>query len=218
MQRLLAIKKTQIKLVSDRGYTIPDSEIAIETMSLTEFTEYLRRLSVGSKTKSLRNLLTCSYTAELPDKTTRSMLAYFGSKDVQQSLSVDVVRNFFDRAERENHYEAILITDAKISHAGVSLLAGLTLTKWQVFSDIELTYNPVEHVDTPRHELLSPQEAQAKLIELKVDPSKLLILKAKDPVVKYYGWTVGSLVRIHRDDYSVSILSPKSINYRIIVG
>lgn len=81
----------------------------------------------------------------------------------------------------------------------------------------ELTYNPIYHVDVPHHELLSDDEKTQKLLEMKVDPTKLLIIKLDDPVVRYYGWPVGGVVQIYRDDIAISILSPKSINYRIIV-
>lgn len=220
MQRLFDIKKTQLEMVRDRGYEISPEEEPILTMNINEFPNYINALAAANPRAATRSLLSRSYQATLTDGSTRSMLVYYGGKadPRQKQVSAEVVREFIGLVQRYRINEAILIVDAALSSTGEKELSALTLTKWQVFFDSELTYNPTRHVDTPRHELLSPEDAQAKLRELRVDLSKLLILKVDDPVVRYYGWTAGNLVRIHRDDQTVSILSPKSINYRVIVG
>jgi len=220
MQRLFDIKKTQLELVRDRGYELSTDETPILTMNLNGFIEYLNRLAMNHGKVPIRSLLSRSYIANLPDGSTRSMLVYYGGKTSpqQKQVSADVIREFISNVQRYRIHEAILIVDAPLSSTGETELSALTLTKWQVFYDHELTYNPTTHIDTPRHELLSPEEAQEKLRELKVDLSKLLIIKVTDPVIRYYGWTPGNIVRIYRNDQSVSILAPKSINYRVIVG
>ena len=219
MQRLFDIKKTQLQMVRDRGYDISPEEEVILTIDVYNFANYITGLAVANPRATARSLLSRSYMATLPDGSTRSMLVYYGGKsDPQKQVSAEVVRDFIGLVQRYRINEAILIVDAALSSTGEKELSALTLTKWQVFFDSDLTYNPTRHVDTPRHELLSPEDAQTKLRELRVDLSKLLILKVSDPVVKYYGWTAGNLIRVHRDDQAVSILSPKSINYRVIVG
>lgn len=220
MQRLFDIKKTQLQMVRDRGYEITRDEESILTMDLDGFLTYIQALATATPRASARSLLSRSYMAQRPDGTTRTMLVYYGGKTSpqQKQVSAEVVREFIHLVQRYAINEAIIIVDAPLSSTGDNELSALTLTRWQVFFDSELTYNPTRHVDTPRHELLSPEEAQAKLRELRVDLSKLLIIKVSDPIVRYYGWTAGGLVRVYRDDSAVSILAPKSINYRVIVG
>lgn len=220
MRRLLDIKITQLQMVRDRGYEISPEEKPILGMNIDDFIAYVNRIAASIQKPPGRALLSRSYTAKNPDGSTRSMLVYYGSKTnaQQKQISADVVREFIGLVQRYAITEAILIVDAPLSSTGDSELNALTLTKWQVFFDSELTYNPTLHVDSPRHELLSPEYARAKLQELKADLSKLLIIRSTDPIVRYYGWSAGSLVRIHRDDQAISILSPKSINYRVIVG
>lgn len=219
MQRLLDIKNTQLQMVRDRGYEISPEEEPILRMDVNGFIAYVSQLATANPRASVRSLLSRSYQARLPDGTVRAMLVYFGGKThpQQKQVSADVVREFIGLVQRFGVAEALLIVDAPLSSTGDNELSGLTQTKWQVFFDHELTYNPTLHVDTPPHELLSKEEAQAKLRELRADLSKLLILKVSDPVVRYYGWTAGNLVRIHRNDRDISILAPKSINYRVIV-
>lgn len=219
MQRYLNIKITQLQLVHDRGYELSQEEAAILNMNINEFGAYVNRLAIANPRASIRSLLSRHYVGKSNNGSDRSMLVYYGSKSnpQQKQVSADVIREFIGLVQKYKFHEAILIVDAPLSSTGDTELSALTLTKWQVFFDQDLTYNPTLHVDTPRHELLSPEEAQAKLRELRVDISKLLILKQDDPVVRYYGWTTGSLIRIHRDDQVVNILAPKSINYRVVV-
>lgn len=115
---------------------------------------------------------------------------------------------------------AILIGAARLSKQADRFITDNLIrfrTRRQFFHELELAYNPTYHVDVPRHELLSPEEAQAKLREMKTSAAYIPLMKSNDPIAKYYGWIAGNLIRIHRDDQVVSILSPKSINYRILV-
>lgn len=220
MQRLFDIKKTQLEMVRDRGYTIFPAEEPILGMSISDFINYMGLLAKATPNVPLRSLLSRTYEAVLPDGTKKTILVYYGGKTnmQQKQVSADVAREFISLIQKYGISEAVLIVDAPLSSTGENELARLKLTKWQIFFDQDLTYNPVRHVDTPRHELLSPEAAELKLRELRVDRSKLLIIKIDDPVIRYYGWTSGGIVRVHRNDESVSILSPKSINYRVIVG
>ena len=219
MQRLFDIKKTQLEMVRDRGYDI-SAEEAILTMTLEQFVHYVSGLATQAGT-SIRSSLSRAYLSiQTYNGAKRAMFVYYGGKTnpQQKQVSADVVREFITLVQRYAIYEAVLIVDAPLSSTGNDELSALTLTRWQVFPDSDLTYNPTRHVDTPRHEILSPEESHAKLREMRTDVSKLLIIKVNDPVVRYYGWPAGGLIRVHRDDSSVSILAPKSINYRIIVG
>lgn len=220
MPQLFDIKITQLQMVRDRGYEITPDESQILTMTPEMFTDYLARLATANPRAAQRSLLSRSYTTKLPNGTNKNMLVYYGGKinSQQKQVSADVVREFIGLVQRYAIHEAILIIDAPLSSTGDNELNALTLTKWQVFFDSELTFNPVLHVDTPKHELLSPEETHSKLIELKATLSGIIICRVTDPVIKYYGWTAGNLVRIYRDDEYVSVLSPKSVNYRVIVG
>ena len=220
MQRLFDVKKTQLQMARDRGYLLPPEEEAILTMTLTQFTSYAGDLSRQMNT-SIRSALSRVYTsANKYNGVDRHMLVYYGGKTSpqQKQVSADTVRQFIKLVQDYGIFEAVIIVDAPLSSKGNDELSALTLVRWQVFFDSDLTYNPVNHVDTPRHELLSGEDAAAKLLEMKADVSKLLIIKTTDPVVRYYGWPVGGLVKIYRDDSAISVLSPKSINYRIIIA
>lgn len=216
MQQLFDIKQTQIKMVRDRGFVVEELELAFLNMTLEQFDTYISREAFEKKLPK-RALLTRAY--QNADKT-RSMLVYYGSKlnPSQKQVPISVIQDFIRLIKTYGITESILILDAPPSSPGSNSLKALTTVKWQIFYDEEMVYSPVEHVDTPRHVLLSPQETVEKLREMKTDIGRLLIIKESDPVVKYYGWPVGGLVCIYRDDSVVSVLAPKSINYRVIMG
>lgn len=219
MQRLFDIKKTQLEMVRDRGYEI-GAEENIFAMNLEQFSSYVAELSSVNKMVGRSSLSRLYNSKENSEGVQRIMLVQYAGKANAQQKQVPskVVTQFLSTIERFGVTEAVLIIDAPLSSTGSKALLDLKLVKWQVFNDSDLTYNPSTHVDTARHELLSPEEARHKLVEMKVDISKLLIIKVDDPICKYYGWSSGGIVRVHRNDSSLSILSPKSINYRIIVG
>lgn len=219
MQRLFDIKKTQLEMIQDRGYLVAAEEAPILEMNLAGFVNYVNTLATQLK-RSPRSALSRSYEAkDAQGNTVRTMLVYYGGKTnpQQKQVSADIVREFIRLVQTYKVNEAVLIVDAPLSSTADQELSVLTLTKWQVFFDSELTYNPTRHVDTPRHELLPPDVAAAKLIEMKATVATTGIIRIDDPVIRYYGWQAGGLVRIHRDDRAVSILAPKSINYRVIV-
>lgn len=218
MQRLFDIKITQLQMVQDRGYPLHDDEEDILSRDFDNFVNYVN-YRCQTENKSVRNVLARIY--DLQDEAGRSikrLVVFYGGKNPnQQHISVEVVRAFVGVIKQLSPTEAILIVDGPLSTAGNDQLAVVTTTAVQIFDESDLTYNPTHHVDVPRHELLSPEETKSKLIEMRADKSKLLIIKADDPIVRYYGWKPGGLVRIYRDDRAISILGGKSINYRVIV-
>lgn len=243
MQRLFTIKKTQLQLVVDRGYVVPFSEAAIPTMTLAEFENYVGVLTALTG-RSARRALSMDYRSSLLTttnqitSTTKSMKVYFGGKLDQSKpkIPIEVVKEFTlellngkfnDEPARVKangepdpiiFTEAVLILDAVLSGPAANQFKMIKNVECQTFYDADLMYNPTRHVMTPRHELLSDEETEVVLAGLKVPKEKLLLIKQTDPVVKYYGWKVGKVIRVHRNDQSLSILTQKTINYRYIVN
>lgn len=223
MQKLLDIKITQLQMVRDRGYTINPDEEAILDMPLEKFIRYINNIVTTSRT-SIRSSLSRSYVNQLqegePTTNRKSILVYYGGKTQpqQKQTPVEVVREFISLVQRYGVTEAILILDVPLSSTSNDELSALKLTKWQVFQDSDLTYNPTLHVDIPKHELIPKDQADTILRNMKTDYLNSILIKVTDPVVRYYGWTSGSLIRIYRVDSSISILSPESINYRVVTG
>lgn len=201
-------------------------------MSLSDFIRYVNNIA-AQKQKSIYDALSTTYTNKYSDDTPGStkntlphkyMLVYYGIRieSEKKQLPIEIVRKFILRIKNSKYpiYEAILISNLPLSSTTTSELNNkLSETiRWQMFNDLDLTYNPTRHVDTPRHELVPPSEVSKLLYDMKTDASNLILIKITDPVIRYYGWQIGGIVRIHRNDTALSILSPESMNYRIIIG
>src|SRR3989338_629508 len=153
MQQLFDIKKTQLELVSDRGYAIDPKEMEIFDMSLERFIRYLSATAREMQASPRAALSRSHGSIEPIAGQTRHMLVYYGGKTSpqQKQVSADVIRAFIGLIQRYGIYEAVLIVDAPISSTGNEELKALTLTKWQVFHDKNLNYNPTRHIDVPKH-------------------------------------------------------------------
>lgn len=213
--RMLAIKRTQIEMVRDRGYDITP-ELRLLTISVADFDAYMTETATIAGS-SRRGSLSRVYESAKGDQ--RRMLVYYGGRTnlQQKQVSAPVVREFINLVLRYRVSEAVLVVDAPISATGNDELKNFTQPPVQVFNDSELAFNPTLHVHTPPHELIPPAEADALLRAMRTDRSKMLLMKESDPVVRYYGWKPRSIIRIHRRD-DVSVLTPQTINYRFITN
>lgn len=68
-----------------------------------------------------------------------------------------------------------------------------------VFFEVELVVNIMEHEMVPRHTLLSKEEKKALLARYKVTEEQLPRILLSDPVAKYLGLKRGQVLEIARD-------------------
>ncbi len=211
LQLLFDIKVTQLQMVRDRGFNITESEIPILNGDMNYFRTYITR-----ERATPRALMSRFYETPARD---RRLLVFFGEKTPQsKQVSADIVRGFIEVINQHQIREAILIVDANLSQTAQTELEGLSLVKKQIFSDSELTFNPILRVSTPRHVLVPKEEEDEKLRQMKVGRNGLPLMKLTDPITKYYGWESGMLIKIYRNDDVINVLAPESINYRIIAS
>lgn len=237
-QLLLDIKRTQIEMMDARGYQINDDEKEIlrEDYTLLDFANYLKRLKENNpQIKNLRELLSEDYfkyvVVDGEDVLVRSYVHYISkipnnttiSKQQIESIKAKLKSFIYDGREYPRVSEYILIINANISPQAMEVLPTLSgdfndqeRFVYQIFKDEELYFNPNKHVDSAIHELIPRNEMKAKLAELKVKESQLPLISINDPIIKFYGYEIGDLIRVHRDDSFIGVLSNKSVNYRIV--
>ena len=243
---LLAVKITQCELVRDRGYQIPATEqvfLSEEGLTIQQFRDYLsvqqRNIWNNNPQAPLtrpRWLLTSFYYRLAHDDIgnqyrTAAMVYYGAAESGSKSGAVNTaaIQQFVNTvtnqgravaqnaAQRSFLEHAILIVPTPLNSDAGKYLAGFSTIPVTVYQDENLMYNPVTHVDTAIHVLLSPQEALEVKRSLHVTDKDFMIMESTDPVSKYYGWRPGSLVRIIRNDDEVNVIVDHSINYRIVV-
>ncbi len=229
LEKLLNAKKNEIKIMKLRGFDT-SSQDKFSNMEVSDFYDYYKQIKQVRKEQNERSILFAIYP-KLSDPSYKIM-AYYGTVSKQSNtpkVNIDVAKNIsglinngyaFDNNGKQEVIkisEAIVILSHPFNSPSKTIIEESINKPIIVFLEDELMFNPNEHADVPRHELLSPTETANKLKELNIDKSKLIIIKSTDPIVKFHGWKVGDVIRIHRNDKSVNLLSSNSINYRLIV-
>lgn len=82
-----------------------------------------------------------------------------------------------------------------------------------VFCDDELRFNVTEHERVPPHSAVDADELAAVLTRYKCKASALPRLLSTDPVVRYYGWPRGTVVKVVRRSETAGA----AVVYRVVV-
>lgn len=213
---LQTIKISQMEIVEDRGYTIPPEEREYFKMSTEQFEHKLTELSKQYQLQP-RCMLNQVYNSASVTHKKRLLVYYTNKSGSQKQISASIVRDFISKILEWKVDDAILIVDAPVSPTGMDELSALTIPKWQIFNDNELGYNPIDHTYGSKHILLSKEEARAKLRELKSNIDNIPLASLNDPIIKHYGWQVGDIIKIIRED-DVNQLTTHNLNYRLVIG
>lgn len=213
---LLNVKQVQIEMVSDRGYDISNDQ-------------YMN-IEINNKTPTqLRELFNFNYRLKSdPKKVLYVHYIYKVTKEnkkqkgkMKDTITKPYIEPYVNYLNTYDIYETILIVPVNLGKKAADYLTQFLISskiKHQIFLEEELSYNPTKHIDVPKHILMNKQEADTLLQNLKINLSMMPIIKLNDPIIKYYGWSKGNIVKIYRHDTVISTLSEKSINYRIIIG
>jgi len=87
----------------------------------------------------------------------------------------------------------------------------------EVFSAKQMMRNVSRHSAVPPHEALSEEAAAALLRAIGVTGKDALpILLRSDPIVRYYDWPSGTVIRIHRADCTGEGLMTPSVGVRVV--
>lgn len=89
----------------------------------------------------------------------------------------------------------------------------------EIFSAEELRRNITRHKLVPRHWRLTEHEAADLMGQLGLTEAKMLpFILTTDPVVKYFAWDVGDIVRIERRDLKDSGMVQEDIALRVVTS
>jgi len=228
------IKKTLLEMIRDRGYDI-SQENDILYMDDDGFIKYYNSLldkynyesPDKQKISNLESfLLFSSNTYYSVNKTDLKILkiGFLELKVNKAKISSEQISDLISKLtiepknqKKEYCDELILIINDEIVPAAKKQLDDLTSVNTSIFFDKELFYNPTNHIDCPQFFLLTDTEKSDLIRNLRCKLSDFLIIKHSDPVIKYYGWKRGQIVKIIRDDEFYNVISPISINYRVII-
>lgn len=215
MEHLHNIVSNSLKILIARGYNINPYKDRLE-METEEFEEYLKALLGGGSNYSMTEYrracnMECNHTKDRSKK----ILVFFatrerGEKFVNSKNISEVVVGY------KRYNEIIIVTNANFAPQAKDRLEAVSVNV-NLFYDSELTYCVTERIEYSPHVALTEEEMEQFLKDNNVKRSQLPQMLTSDIVCKWFNFQPDSIVRIDRNDYGVSVLTPHTTNYRLVV-
>lgn len=207
LSQIRRVKLTQVEMLLDRGYEIPEYELKLLENGIEYFESYYK-----SKDEPLMESLNQIYYRQgVP------LAVYYLRKAGVKQVGVDQITEIIQAADVHRDWVLIVSADPLSPEAQKTVAAQNQIGgHYQVFYFNQLWFNVTKHRLVPKHEPLSLEKTQEILKRNNVDADKIPVIKLDDPVVRYYGLVVNQMVRIVR--YSVTPSTDVTVShyYRIV--
>ncbi len=127
-----------------------------------------------------------------------------------RDVGINPIKEYYAKMQDNGIQNAIIIKMGKLTPNARTTIAELSSScTIQVFDIEDLKINKTKHVRVPKHELLSRADANKVLDAYKVKKIQIPRIFVIGPIIQYYGWKRGNIVKITRKD--------GDITYRCIV-
>ena len=211
-RRLYLVKRVQVEMVRDRGYDI-ETEANLLDASFNQFIDYYSNIASNYRPPvPVRTMFSRGYRNP---STGASLLVYYIPDSTSDSVGKEGITPFIDIVDSTSYDSFILITNNCLTPASLDSIKSKS-RPIEKFMDDELIINPTSHNSVPFHEALSDQEKHSLLERNKWSVVNLPKLHPDDPIARYYGFKVGTVVRIHRFNPISGTMADNSLYYRII--
>jgi DNA-directed RNA polymerase subunit H (RpoH/RPB5) len=234
------IKSNQVQMIQDRGIPIPEEERVLPDLSVEEFTDYYQRkaLEMGiemDKDTNFHAALSQTYDDEGVPLHVIYLEQHNETKNIRKE---EVTKKFKEKYEVNVPMKFIFISELPITTQVLREIQNLNTIPIQVFLTSEFLQNPLHHILQQSYRLLEGEERLTFLTQLEPEerarqterglPIKNVIQPAMlpkirktiepvDPVVKWYDWPKGGIVRIERTEIFLAQPVDEYVYYRTIV-
>lgn len=199
--RLFRIRKTTLKMLSQRGYNV-DEAVMEQTAS-----SFAQQHGPDPDRKKLQMFL------EKTDDSADQLMVFFPE---DEKVGVKPIKEFADQMTQLQANRALMIVRHDVTPFAKQAIAvcqaqqKITLEVWK---ESDLLVDITEHELVPTHEVLDEQAKRELLARYRLKPGQLPRIQHKDPVARYYGMEKGQVVKITRDSETAG----RYITYRICV-
>lgn len=196
--KLYRVRKTCLKMLSNRGYIVPDEHINMST------DEFKYKFGDDPSRESLTILV------EKADDSSDSLIVFF---PVDDKVGVKPIKTYSERMKEQNVMKAIIVVKVSLTPFCKQAIKEMVQRgfRFEYFRDAELLIDITEHKLVPQHQVLTPQEKKELLNRYKLKPSQLPRIQVVDPVARYYGLSPGQVVKIVRPSETAG----RYVTYRI---
>jgi DNA-directed RNA polymerase I, II, and III subunit RPABC1 len=196
MSRLFRVKKTQIRMLEDRGYDV-SGEARLLTDKINQFINIYDQKSREEETGFVPSL------SNLYDRKDGADPVYVfypsitpGSKLLSKA-HLEPLYQLMKPNTQIRHF--IIISEIPLSSGSrKSLMEDLPRRRSEHFLYSEMTFLVPEHMFVPPHYLLTQDERNRFLQEERTNFSELPTISVMDPMARYLGSEVGDIIRVNR--------------------
>ena len=184
MIELWKARNTVVEMLRDRGYSSSNIEMDYGTF-LAHFP------NAQSDPTSLNFVATKE----------QSVAIHFTIEDKISKKNLDSLASNYSLQGVES---VILITFNKLNPACKALLKSIKMS-FEHFLVEELQFNITKHCLVPKHRIMTPEEQDAFLRQMKCEKANLPSILTIDPVARYFGAKVGDVFEITRNSQTTGI-------------
>lgn len=174
-------KRNILVMLKDRGIKLSsEEELLLKMESLDIFCKCLNNQK--------KNYFSTEYLIE----NKKSILVHFIVHSQKKKVCVDEIKEIF----KKKYFAYIIIVPDKLSFD-----SNLEIQKHknvQIFTYDYFLFPVAHHAFVPKHIKLTENEKKDFLKVRNVTLDQLPILRDTDPIVKYYGWGIGEIIKIER--------------------
>lgn len=123
-----------------------------------------------------------------------------GDDTSNKSVVIKVSNAIFNESARDSNFVVVLYIN-QYNRSGLlhELLNALTPRDYsKVFFVDELIANPIGNKMVPKHELCTKRMVDRLLREHSITIDALPKILLRDPIVRWYGWEIGDVIRVTR--------------------
>ena len=179
-----SIFKTLLEMLSDRHFETKDIQIQ-------------KDIEVRKET----------FNILVKHKVTGSTLQIFYFDDGK--IGINHLKSIVNNLNDIKH--VLIIHEDIITSFGKQFIISQSDIHFETFLSKELVNNITKHDLVPRHVWLTNDYKEKFIKDFKIKEKNLPRILKSDPIVRYYGCNVGTLIKIYRYDDSIN-----SITYRIV--
>jgi DNA-directed RNA polymerases I, II, and III subunit RPABC1 len=174
-------KRNILVMLKDRGIKLSaDEEILLQMDSLDIFC------------KCLNNQKKNYFSNEYQLQNKKSILVHFIVHSQKKKVCVDEIKEIF----KKKYFSYIIIVPDKLSFdSNIEIQKHKNV---QIFTYDYFLFPVAHHAFVPKHVKLTENEKKEFLKVRNISLDQLPILRDNDPIVKYYGWDVGEIIKIER--------------------
>lgn len=199
----MMVKKTQLEMVQDRGFKITESEAWILNADV-ENKKHIKRFKQLEEDEGLNR-----YYIKGKDK----LYVYYADAETLMDDMTLFVQNMSKATQ------GILIIDDNLIKSitkpvYAKKLSEISLKSYQFFGIKELTFNLTKNIYSPKYEKID----KSIIIPSLANAKDLPWLYLNDPAVKYYGFPVGSVIRVTDELLAIDTLLDMNVSYCIVVN